>query len=60
MDGVLRSEGCRGEYVDLRQEMGKGTEAKPHNEVLHNLYSSSDVSVIVSERIGWLGHVADM
>jgi hypothetical protein len=46
--------------VDLRQEVSKGLEAKLHNEVLHNLYSSSYVSVVVSGRMGWLGHVADM
>jgi hypothetical protein len=38
----------------------QGLEAKLPNEVLHNLYSSSDVSMIVSERMGWLGHVPDM
>jgi hypothetical protein len=34
---------------------------KSHNEVLHNLYSSSNIITIIKSRgMGWVGHVPRM
>jgi hypothetical protein len=33
---------------------------KLHNEELHNLYSSPDISLVKSRRMRWVGHVARM
>jgi hypothetical protein len=38
-----------------------GDWSKPHNEELHNLYSSPDIiRIIKSRRMRWAGHVARM
>jgi hypothetical protein len=57
--GCLRT-GCEENTGSKRDEV-TGSWRKPHNEELHNLYSSSSIiRMIKSIRMRWAGHVARM
>ena len=50
-----------GRYLGLRWTRERGDWRKLHNEELHDLHFSPNVTrVIKSSRMGWVGHVANV
>jgi len=53
-------EQCAEENIETKKEELVGCWRKLHNEGIHNLRLSQNITVIISRRIRWRGHVAYM
>jgi hypothetical protein len=56
---VSENRGVRRIFGPMREEV-VGDWRRLHNEHLHNLYTSPNISVVESRRMRWVGHVARM